>query len=291
MVNTKTEMTKEFNPWKYVKVDPDSVKNNPYLNPKKKDVEPKATAKEPSQSPVKVFSKDDYLVLEDLVCTDAEGNVFERYDNLYVRKDVERNNANQVDFTPYQAIVHFESQNHFLPSFALSCNILATLYADKTNLESNAVLMQYKDKGNGYGWQAQNTVVKWNKGKGEVIHYPYDSDFPNNGGSDNINQGKRHSLDFKVKGFKTENLEAALKNKHFNTYIKNLTGLPNPEILVEIGDYFSKPAKVWLPINIGNVATTRASWLGCYGNGFYLYTSGILSNSDAARGVLFGEPR
>ncbi|MEA3378804.1 MAG: hypothetical protein U9Q69_04145, partial [Nanoarchaeota archaeon] len=197
-------------------------------------------------------------------------------------------------YTPYQGITHFEQQGLFLPSFALSCNILVALYANRSDADANAnaVLMHYKDHGSGYGgWHTQNTVVKWNKGKGQVIHYPHDSDFPEHGGTNDVNQGKRQSLDFKVKGFGNMELKEALKKKHFKNYIKNLTGLPNPEILVEIGDYFSKPARVWVPSKVGEVETTRCSWLGCNNIDFILSTSNLISYNNAARGVLFGEPR
>ncbi|MEA3378867.1 MAG: hypothetical protein U9Q69_04475, partial [Nanoarchaeota archaeon] len=74
------------NPWKYVQVDPDTVKDNPYLNPKKEEeVEPTVT-QGPSPSSVKVFSKDDFLVLEDIVCVGADGKVFEEYDKLRIKK-------------------------------------------------------------------------------------------------------------------------------------------------------------------------------------------------------------
>ena len=83
------------------------------------------------QTPRVYSFDDDFLAVENLQCVDADGNVFEQYDKLYVRKDIERDEAGkQLNFTPYKAIVHFESKGMSLLSFAGTCNLVAVLRTD-----------------------------------------------------------------------------------------------------------------------------------------------------------------
>ena len=61
-----------------------------------------------------------------------------------------------------------------------------------------------------------------------------------------------------------------------------------PEILIEIGKYFGKPAKVWFPLN-GKAGKsfneTRATWFGCNVTSFDLDANYNLSGTNSARGV------
>src|SRR3989338_3064620 len=123
-----------------------------------------------------VTSLADYIKLENISCVDADGNEFERYDTLYVAKDIIRKpDKNQVEKTLYQWAVYFEGEGLFLPSFALSCAVVAALYQQKSNPEIEKVLQQYKNKGNGTGYQAQNTIVDY--ALEEIAHYPTAADF------------------------------------------------------------------------------------------------------------------
>ena len=208
---------------------------------------------EPEQVSLPTVSntKDD-IILENIVCRNSNGKVFEQYPKLFIKKDIERDeNQAQINHTPYDWISYFEDKGLFLPSFALSCNILATLYSKRSDAEINKVLMQYKDKGNGTGWHAQNTVVDW--GSNTIIHYPSRD---NQGGTI-----KRPAIElpFTKKGIKDATLEKALKNENLKEYIQNLTGLRTPETLVEIGKYFGKPAYVWT----SSGKDVRVAWLGC----------------------------
>jgi len=147
------------------------------------------------------------------------------------------------------------------------------------------VLDQYKDYGPGYGWHAQNTIVDW-KGQ-RIIHYPKDADFPNDGGTNNINQGKQQVvLGFKPKDFGDLTLEEALKKKEFEAYIKNLTGLRDPTILIQIGNYFQFPTRIWVPDNSSKAKHTTSAWLGCLSNNLFNFDAlNLLDNNYAARGV------
>ncbi|MFA5887620.1 MAG: hypothetical protein WC852_02830 [Candidatus Nanoarchaeia archaeon] len=237
---------------------------------------------------VSIADKSDYLLLKDVCCTDVDGNVFESYDELFVNKNLEKNqNGELLFFTPYNGAAHFEKQagGLFLPSFALSCNILAALWQNKGNPECERILLMYKNKGNGNGWHCQNTVVDYAGEK--IIHYPFDSDFPNDGGVAGINSGrKRIVLPFQNKSaLKDEPLEQALQHAASLYFIRQFTGLKNPEALVEIGKYLGKEAKVWFPDNAAKCKNTRAAWLGCGNYDFDLCANNSLDDSNAARGV------
>jgi hypothetical protein len=276
--------------WKYVKPDPRWLENNPYINPPKPGDKPKPpVAGNPppdAGTQLKVINLADFIQLDNISCRGSNGNVFEHYDHLFVKKDIERDSANsdnktnQINFTPYNAIVHFEDQGLFLPSFALSCNILAALYASKNDADVAKVLNQYKNKGNGTGYHAQNTLVDWEAKR--VIHYPVKADYTAAGGSVDVNsQRTRQRLSFNNAGFSNMDLDDALKNSNYRSFIQNLTGLQNPEILVDIGVYFGKTARSW----ISSSDETRAAWLGCSNLSFSLGTDINLVNSYAARGV------
>ncbi len=299
------------NPWRHVRVDAEGLEDNPYLNPRTPAQAAPSTgatvSATPPATPVTVTNSGDVMLLHNLSCVDVAGKVFEQYNTLAVNKDIFRDRgAAQHNFTPYQAAVYSEGKGLFLPSMALSCNIVAALFqravklenGNYTTLDQNAkkVLDQYKDHGSGYGWQAQNTVIDYNGQN--IIHYPGDTDFPNHGGTNNINASHpKVELPFKKKtglfpftNKKLENmtLEEGLNHPLVSTFVKQFTGFGYPSILVEVGKYFQKPAKVWFPtspIKVEDCTETRAAWLGCYDFYFYLYGSLILSSDGAARGV------
>ncbi len=302
------------NPWRYVQVDEDGLKDNPYLNPSARSTAGTTTpapnietAVAAASTPVTISNAGNFLQLGNISCVGADGKEFEQYNSLAVRKDIFRNGSSQINFTPYQAIVHCEGQNLFLPSIALSCNIVAALFKLAVKLEANGtyttlnqdaknVLDHYKNKGNGTGWHAQNMVIDYNAQR--IIHYPLDADFPSHGGTNNINTAHpKIELPFKKKegtwpitNKKLENmtLEEGLNHPLVSTFVKQFTGLADPSDLVRVGQYFQKPAKVWFPTNptkVEDCTETRAAWLGCVGSGFYLYGSNNLSGSGAARGV------
>ncbi|HLC22597.1 MAG TPA: hypothetical protein VJJ79_02380, partial [Candidatus Nanoarchaeia archaeon] len=146
------------------------------------------------------------------------------------------------------------------------------------------ILMQYRDKGNGNGWHAQDTVIDWNRRM--IVHHPYDKDFPSYGGNKNVNQGRaQKAFSFISEGFGNITLEDALKREHFARYIRNLTGLRDPAVLVEIGKFFGKPARVRVPNNPEQATYTAAAWLGCNGINFYLNGNSYLNGSGATRRV------
>ena len=269
-------------------IEEDTLRREREARLKPKDAEPNVEAAkaegEKNISDSNVHSIDDFLLIPDIQCVAADGAVFERYYLIYVAKDVERDGSNHVNFTPYKAISYFEGKGMFLPSFVLSCNVLAYLFANKNNKDAQKLLMQYKDHGAGYGWHAQNTIIDWKLGF--IRHYPLDGHFPKDGGSDVVNQPRpRKEFGFKVEGFGDVALEDALGKTEFKNFIINLTGLENPEVLVEIGKYFGKPARIWVPNNPSDAKYTSASWLGCNFNNLIIDANDVLVSGSAGREV------
>ncbi len=264
--------------------------------------EPAVPPVSPPPNPTIVSAAGDYLKLENIVCTDADGKVFESYPELYVAKDIFRNpKKEQLNFTPYNAVVHCEQNGLFLPSFALSCNIVAALFrkavqkqADGTysviDAELKTVLDQYKGHGSDYGYHAQNTII--NFGAEEVIHYPTAAEFSQAGA---VNAAlSHHAGKFAKATLQDSLLEEALRDSASVRYVKQLTGLSDPNLLVEIGNYFGRSAKLWFPWSgkDGSKYTDkRAAWFGCGNAGsFDLDAGGSLSYDNAARGVRRGAP-
>ena len=241
-------------------------------------------------SSVLVTLEGEYIKLENLVCVDADGNEFERYGELYVRTDIFRDQrGQQQNFTPYNGAVYCEQNGLFLPSFALSCNILQALFQQRSIPEIKRVLDHYKDKGNGTGYHGQNTIIDF--GAENVIHYPTATEFNQTGAVNSARSRRRGTFDKST--LQDCLLEDALREAEPTRYVKQLSGLRNPSILVEIGDYFGRPAKLWFPWNGkkgANYREKRAAWLGCDSINFNLFAYSNLDIYDAARGVRFDMP-
>ena len=229
---------------------------------------------------------DDYVILENIICTDADGNIFERYDKIYVKKDMEKDNAgNALHFIPYDAVVHLEEKRLLLPSFALTCNILEELYRNKSNPDIEKVLQQYNA-----GWHAQNSIIDFNTE--QIIHYPTTQDYDKRQKAVNAGRTKT-TLNFKKATLQDELFENALREEAEKRYVQQLTGLQNPYVMIEIGNYFGKPIKLWFPWRGQNgecFTEKRAAWLGCSYCSFNLGANSNFYYSDAARGVLLNAP-
>ncbi|MEK6899777.1 MAG: hypothetical protein AABX05_01505 [Nanoarchaeota archaeon] len=81
-------------------------------------------------------------------------------------------------------------------------------------------------------------------------------------------------------------LEKGLKDPLMFRFVRQLTGMEDPSILVELGKYFDNPARVY----IFSSNETRSAWFGCISLNFFLNGNYNLSNSSAARGVSFEAP-
>ncbi len=236
-----------------------------------------------------------HLLIEEISSVDAEGNGIESHPQVWVMKDEFRNEKGEIMFfTPYQAIRHCEQEGYVLPPSQLTCAIVAACFLNKENAEAEKVLVQYRNHGNGNGLHVLNTLVDY--GKAAIISYPQDADFPSLGGTDNVNhQYQKIVLPFeKTKKrrilsdlqLQSMNLEDGLKDELVSRFVRQYSGLPDPEVLVEVGKYFGKTAYALIsPSN-----ETQAAWFGCYSINLSLNGSGNLGGCGAARGVRFVAP-
>lgn len=251
-----------------------------------RNVETLLNMKEPMIKPVK---DEGYIGLENISCADADGDLIERYDKIFIKTNLATTNKNAMrlsNFTIYGAAYFFERQKGdvFLPSCALTCNILARLYELRHYEEMENLLLQYKNHGLNDGWHIQNTIVDW-RGQ-RIIHYPGYSEIPKKVKKRDMNHKRNCTiLSFTPEKFEDGPLKFLLKNSSFEEFIKNLTGLEDPEILVSIGDYFVKPARVWLPNEPSKEERPSVAWIGCRHDHLDIYIYGGTNFSGPARGV------
>ena len=243
-----------------------------------------------------------HLLVERISCVDADGNITESYPQLLVMKDVFRNKKGRIMFfTSYQAIIHCEQEGYFLPTSQETSAIVAALNKKRDNPQAHKVLVQYKYNNPGNGWHAQNTVIDY--GAQKIIHYPVDADFPSHGGTANLNAScptielpfkkKAGVFPFTNKKLETMTLEEGLNHPLVSAFVKQFTGLADPSVLVEVGKYFQKPAKVWFPtspIKVEDRTETRAAWFGCSSSYLNLDGSFSLRGDYAGRGVKLVTP-
>ena len=278
-------MTKLINIWEAHGRVYDRPIGNPYIDPP-------AAPKKGKKIKSKIKSLDDFLVLENIVCVDADGNEFEKYDHIYVQRKVEKDTAGGIlKLTPYAGISHCEQlPGSFLPSSALLANIYVALHKtavgqlskkihDVSKEEAKQMLEEFKDRGDGFGGQWANTLLNW--GTQEIVHYPQQSDFPT-GGRSNINSSlPRRVYPFHHANFKSTDLLAALSIPNFRCYVQNYTGLSRPEDLLGVAQYFGKTAHVW----ISTSTVFRAAWFGWNSSNFNLGGCSNLDYGSAVRGV------
>lgn len=216
-------------------------------------------------------SLNDYLQLENINCTDSNGVIYEHYDYLLVRRDVERGHthpkpswlksiffkAEPASLKIADATFYLEDQGLFLPSFALTCNILAELYAKNNSAKVAKFLNQYStlEERSGNASHIQNTIVDCDTK--QIIHYPDQTDCSVRLDTKRSQQ-TRKALAFNFTDFKNLLLEDALKDANVREFLQNLTGLQHPEVLVEIGTHFGKVPYIFATGHRGLCAT----WLG-----------------------------
>jgi hypothetical protein len=207
----------------------------------------------------KIITSGDYLVLTDIKCQDSKGDVFEEYKVIKLA----RNLSNTVGFiheTTYLDAVKSlqkKSDGEFLPSAALTCNILMALFEEKDNPDVNAVLKKYKKYNAIHGWVHQNTVI--NRNQKMIIHYPKRDDIGNwilrytyNDSyeynkqlktiylpyqSDEVNIKNQAGETFRSEEIRDISITDAVLIPHYLEFLQNLTGLKDPKSLKNISDY------------------------------------------------------
>ena len=251
----------------------------------------------------------DYVIVRDISCIGADGNVFEQYDELWVPKDVELDNGAPAGFSAYKGITHFEAKGDdwFLPSSALTLNYLLKILPAAVkkrsdgnyaviNGEFKKVLDRYFRIGGVYaGWHVQNTIIAY--GTNEIIHYPLKNDFSHSGGELDINLKKDNT---RLRFNRSELYNSFnLKNKHIKHFVRQYSGLAEPEKLVDLGDYYGWLSKGYGLISLEfpwngrlgkNFPGICSSLVCCGPNYFYPYYNGNLGQIDSAAGVRSFQP-
>lgn len=190
----------------------------------------------------------DSIILYDINCVGADGNIFEHYDELLVNKQHEYlGNSNKIWLS---TAYHIAPKDFFVPSLALTCNILASLFKfNKSRRNSSLVNLLQEYNGfnakNGLKYHNQNTVINWAARK--IVH---NSNIYNRSISET-------RFDFDPDDFSNFALpqsnadyirvEQALKNNVFEEFMKNLTGLENPIDFIHLVNFFRKQAILWIP--------------------------------------------
>ncbi len=179
---------------------------------------------------------EDYINLTDLSCVDADGNIFEKYSRLKVQKDPLFYMENT-----FTGAACLKDVGLFLPSMALSCNILRVLYNYRADKEVRKVLEQYGPRTKGYGFEAsfhsQNTLVDYLDDNCRVVHYPTINelkycDVPIDG-----DKSKRIELDFDKSELRDMKLKEFVKIDENRRFYRQLTGLTDIESLIKVADY------------------------------------------------------
>ncbi len=193
---------------------------------------------------------EDFLIFENVSCTRADGEVYEHYDRIPVALDVDGGGDGRRglvrSYLPYTAIADLENENSFLPSLALTFNILDQAYKKKKDPRMRHLLMQYNNNGGYYhgqcGAHIQNTLISFKQR--EIIHYPYNTDFPSYGGDQPINTSRQQQrIPFTMEDWGlsefwgTIPLRKAVQRESLAHFLKNVTGLQDLSLLMKLGKY------------------------------------------------------
>lgn len=230
------------------------------------------------------------MTLEDISCIDYDGNVFERYDKLELVEDVAIASHNQIEVLNY---FNGNNEGFFIPSFALTCNILAKLLkktdSNDTNEKAHAkmFLNQYSSILSHKGWHWQNTVIDW---ENQVIaHYLesmpcYTKYHPSQARLDfQLNQpGGAYFLDM------------AMQSREMKVFVNNLTGLASSGAIIRVGKYLGRETKIHLPTEAEKSQPTLLTLLGSDKNHFNLHPyrkPGVYAAAIAARIIDRGDSK
>jgi len=200
---------------------------------------------------VKCTDEDIYLTFvpfNDIRCVGADGKVFEEYKKIRVAPIYfhfgDKNTPTTL--TPAGANKMCKDKKMFLPSFALSCNILERLLKHKATPGFGLVLNQYRKRLiQNQSTYHQNTVVNYQKG--EIIHYPGPIMFGTLDSRNLYQPFEKIKFDFDPTNFRNFSLdESPPMTSEELKFLKNLTGLEDPlKTLKELEDYFEIDVRCW----------------------------------------------
>ncbi len=197
----------------------------------------------PQKKPQKIPRKDrDYITIGEIVCTDYMGDEFEFHSPLEIEEDWK---GTGPIFSAYQ------DEKRFLPSLALTCNILKQLYQGR-NDPFQEQYNQYKNLSLRFlfGDIACNTAVFWEDTHARVVHYPNKGYLPQYSTLNKFVDPAELSCPISPI-FKSGPLEEGLKHLRFSRFISNLTGMENPQILLDIANEMNISANIELPSGRG----------------------------------------
>ncbi|MBS3108000.1 hypothetical protein J4468_03740 [Candidatus Woesearchaeota archaeon] len=169
------------------------------------------------------------FILEDVKCM-LGGRLIEDYKHLEVARKYSMMHGNKPLVKPYYLwIEDTEKENQFIPSFGLMCNIQKVMFEALRNFYFHNAAEEFLLNFMSGIPLAHNTLVSLNIGG--IANYAHGKDIIFSSGRD------KKVLYFKKNNLKGMSLERAIKNEE--SFIRNITLLDEPEILIKIGNYFN----------------------------------------------------
>jgi len=227
-----------------------------------KDYTPKK--KEEMPEPVSSEHISDFVELNDLKCVASSGQVIEEYPVLAVAGDIERYaDSNHSMVKSGVSVANVQLKKHkkgFLPSLALTCNIVVKLYENRDLPSMQELLCQYKLRhfGDEWGVTLQNTLVNHHSYK--IAHYPTMINEKDKSPA----RTELFTADLSTR-YESVSLETITLDPLLEKFVKDLTGLEDPTVLIKIADYFDADASILFPTD-REYDPTRMCRFGCIRN-------------------------
>jgi len=218
---------------------------------------------------VSLFDANKQVVLENVSCIDAKMQIIEKYKRVSFEKEIiaVKNSANE---NLSNVNTSLQKKNAFIPSIALTCNLLAALYEYRENPFSRQMILEYiRPKEQGV-WFKTSSTVNW---KEQKMKY-YDSreskffESKNVECKNSISDSKNAFQNISLYRSGEVLLETLLKENE--SFVKNLTGLRNPEILCKLAKNYKKEMKIWLPEKVSLETKTFPIFFGSAYNSVYI---------------------
>jgi len=213
------------------------------------------------------------VMLSAVSCIDADGHVFEEYARIGIPRTS----------TAIGNIFDAASRRHtlgsrFLPSFALTANMIYKLAARKTPA-CEGILKLYKTQ-----YHMTNTFIDFKIGY--LLHYPEYTHFPeqyhNLNNAEKMNQGlKAKALPFNLGSLHSFEVAHLMKVPSFRKFMVQLTGMEWPERFVDV---FNDYGRNRLEIKFDSVSQDYGVVLFNFKNGIYV-TERMQEQKGAAKAV------
>ncbi len=185
-----------------------------------------------------------HIIAFDL-CTAAEKNdVSEEYLELRFGKDViEVKESSGQDIQ--KIIRSFEKQNCFLPSMPLTCTLLSTLYKFRSDSYAKKILLDYINPKQAGVWFRTDSSIDW--GVHETTHYNLQKKHLSVLGDKTNAISSYDAVPQPFTLYRSQEVLLQTLLKENESFVKNITGLTDPEILCSLARTYGKEMKVYLP--------------------------------------------